>query len=46
MNYFIEVHYFNPCSKEMDQCIIGTGNTEVIGEEAAMLFSSMEEAKK
>lgn len=46
MNYFIEVHFFNPCSKEMDWCIVGTGNTEVIGEESAMLFSSMEEAKK
>ena len=44
MKYFIQVHYYNPSSHERDWCIVGKDNSEVVGEESAMLFNSKEEA--
>ena len=43
-HYFIRVRYYNPCSHEMDWCIVSANNSETMGEETAMLFNSKEEA--
>lgn len=44
--YFIECHYYNPCSHSNDWCIVGENNEDVLSEELAMLFDSVEKAQE
>lgn len=44
-HYFIQFFYYSPASHETEWGIIGEDNTEVKGEENAMLFDSVEEAE-
>ena len=42
--FFVQVNYYNPCSHEMDWCIVSNENKETLSEENAMMFDTVEQA--